>query len=185
MGINRPLKTNLLNVDLILEKAKIKEGQKIGDFGCGRNGNFVFLTAQQAGKNGLVYAVDIMKNNLESIAQEAKEQNLHQIKTIWSDVEMPKGTKIEENTLDLILLINLLHEANKPINVLKEAIRLLKKGGRLLIVDWKKTSSPIGPAVETRINKDLLASVSSKNGLIKEMEFEAGQYHFGLIFIKA
>lgn len=185
MTITRPLKTNLLNIDLIFEKAKIKEGQKIGDLGCGRNGNFVFLSARQTGKLGAVYAVDVIKTNLDSIAREAKEHNLSQIKTVWSDIETYKATKIEENSLDLVFLINILHESKQPINILHEAVRLLKKGGRLLIIDWKKISSPIGPDINSRLNKDLLANVGNKNGLIKENEFEAGQYHFGLVFIKA
>lgn len=183
--MNRPLKTNLLNIDLIFEKAKIKEGETVGDFGCGKNGYFSFLSAKYVGKKGLVYAVDIIKNNLQNIAKEAKEYDLGQIKTVWSDIETFKATKITENSLDLIFLVNVLHEASQPEDMLKEAVRLLKKGGRLVIIEWKKIATAIGPALTSRLDKDFILNLANKTGLIKEEEFEAGKYHFGLIFIKA
>lgn len=182
--INKALKTNLLNIDLILEKAKISEGFKIGDLGCGRGGHFTFLSADLVGKKGLVYAVDIMKNNLAIIAKEAKELNMPQIVPIWSDIETYGGTKIEKESLDVVFLVNILHESTKPLNIIKESLRLLKKSGKVVIVDWKKISSPIGPELSTRLNKETLISAVNKIGLSLEEEFEAGKYHFGLVFIK-
>ena len=185
MDMDKPLKTTLLNIDLIFEKAKIKEGEKVGDFGCGKNGYFTFLSAKAVGKKGLVYAVDILKNNLAIIDKEAKEHGLPQIKTVWSDLETFKATKIEENSLNLIFLVNILHESSKPADMLMESVRLLKKGGRLVIVEWKKIASPMGPDVNSRLDKDFIINLSNKTGLIKEEEFEAGKYHFGIIFVKA
>ncbi len=182
--INKVLKTNLLNIDLILEKAKISEGFRIGDLGCGRGGHFTFLSADLVGKKGLVYAVDIMKNNLALIAKEAKELNIPQIIPIWSDVETYGVTKIDKESLDVVFLVNVLHESSKPLNIIKESLRLLKKTGKLVIVDWKKISSPIGPELSARLNKETLISTALKNGLSLEEEFEAGKYHFGLIFTK-
>jgi len=185
MTINKPLKTNLLNIDLIFEKAKIKEGERVGDFGCGKNAYFSLLSAKNVGKKGLVYAIDILKTNLALVDKEIKEHNLTQLKTVWSDIETYKATRIEENSLDLIFLVNTLHESDKPANVLKEAVRLLKTGGRLAIIDWKKISSPMGPELNSRLDKDFIINISNKTGLIKEEEFEAGKYHFGIIFVKA
>lgn len=185
MLTTKPLKTNLLNIDLIFEKAKIKEGEKIGDFGCGKNGYFSFLSAKNVGRKGMVYAVDIIKNNLAIVEKEAKEHNLPQIKTVWSDIETFKATKIEEESLDLIFLVNILHESSKPIDIIKESVRLLKRGGRLVVVEWKKIASPIGPDVASRLDKEFIINIANKAGLIKEEEFEAGKYHFGILFVKA
>jgi len=182
--LNKALKTNLLNIDLILEKAKINEGFRIGDLGCGRGGHFTFLSAERVGKKGLVYAVDIMKNNLAIITKEAKELNLPQIMPIWSDIETYGATKIDKESLDVVFLVNILHESSKPLDIIKESLRLLKKSGKVVIVDWKKISSPIGPDLSTRLNKETLISAVNKIGLSLEEEFEAGKYHFGLVFIK-
>ncbi|MFA6460614.1 MAG: methyltransferase domain-containing protein [Patescibacteria group bacterium] len=183
--LNKALKTNLLNIDLILEKAKISEGFKIGDLGCGRGGHFTFLSAEKVGKKGVVYAVDVMKNNLALITKEAKELNLPQITPVWSDIETYGGTKIDKESLDIIFLVNVLHESSKPLDIIKESLRLLKKSGKVVIADWKKISSPIGPELSARLNKETLISAVGKLGLSLEEEFEAGKYHFGLIFIKA
>jgi len=184
MTNQQPLKTGLLNIDLILEKAKIKEGDAVGDLGCGKNGYFAFLAADHVGHRGLVYAVDVLKHNLELIAAEAKERHLSQIKTVWSDIELWQATDIEPNSLDTVFLVNVLHESGKPTDILKEGARLLKKSGRLVVVDWKKVASPFGPEQKLRLDPDLIINFANKVGLVKEEEFAAGKYHFGVIFNK-
>jgi len=178
------LKTTLFNVDLIFDKAKIKQGEQVGDLGCGRNGQFVFLSAKLTGKKGTVWAVDVIKSNLQILEKEAKEQGLSNIKTVWSDIETFGATKITPASLDLVFLINVLHEAKSPFNILKEVSRLTKTNGRIIIVDWKKSSSPLGPSKEARLDKDFIIQGVNKIGLAFEDEFEAGPYHFGLILNK-
>jgi hypothetical protein len=61
---------------------------------------------------------------------------------------------------------------------------MLKKNGKLVVVEWKNVSSPLGPPVEERVKIDLLKEGAKKLGLNLEEEFDAGQYHYGIIFIK-
>ena len=53
-----------------------------------------------------------------------------------------------------------------------------------MVVEWKNISSPIGPPIEARVKLDLLKIAAAKLGLRMEDEFEAGQYHYGVIFEK-
>jgi ubiquinone/menaquinone biosynthesis C-methylase UbiE len=174
----------LLDVNLILGKAQIGDKIKVADLGCGASGHFVFPAARLTGKNGRVYAVDILKTNLENINRRARLENLDNIETVWSDLEIFGATKIESGSLDVAMLINTLYQSHKRAEILREAIRMLKKGGKLIVVEWKNISSPIGPPVEERVKVDLLKAAAKKLGLSLEEEFEAGQYHYGLIFIK-
>jgi len=177
-------KTQLLNLDLILQKAKIKEGLTIADFGCGKFGHFSFTASELVGDRGKVYAVDVIKTNLQLIDKEIINNNIKNVQTVWSDLEVPKATKIQANSIDIIFLINILHEAKKPFNITAEAQRLLKPGGRLIIVEWKKTACPLGPKKEIKIDQQVLIIETQKQGWHLEEVFAAGQYHFGLIFIK-
>jgi len=63
-------------------------------------------------------------------------------------------------------------------------VRLLKRGGKLLVVDWKKIAVPFGPSIEERINKENLIAVCQRLGLELLEEFNAGEYHFGMVFLK-
>ncbi len=176
--------TNLLNSNIVLSKVGLAEGMKVGDLGCGSNGHFVFQAASIVGKTGKVFAIDIMKPVLENINRRKRLENIKNIETIWSNLEIFNATKIESGSLDVALLINILFQSHKRVEILREAIRMLKRGGGLVVVEWKNTNSPFGPPIEERVNKDLLLSVSEKIGIKQETEFFAGQYHYGLIFTK-
>jgi len=174
----------LLDVSLVLSKAQIGDKTKVADLGCGASGHFVFPAARMVGKNGKVYAVDILKPNLENINKRARVENLTNIETVWSDLEIFGATKIEAGSLDVAMLINTLYQSRKRAEIMREAIRMLKRDGKLIVVEWKNTSSPIGPPAEKRVKIDPLKTAGEKLGMSLEEEFEAGQYHYGLIFIK-
>jgi len=174
----------LLDADLILSKAGLEENMKVADLGCGNMGYFAFQSAKIVGDNGKVFAVDIMRTVLEIIDRKIKTDNLKNIKTVWSDIEKFKATKIENNSLDIVLLINTLYQSQKRVEILRESIRMLKKGGKIVVIEWKNVKIPFGPPVSDRVKIEILKINASKLGLKLEKEFFAGSYHYGLIFIK-
>ncbi|MDD5071273.1 MAG: class I SAM-dependent methyltransferase [Patescibacteria group bacterium] len=174
----------LLDAGFVLSKAKIGENLKVADLGCGASGHFVFPSAKLVGKRGVVYAVDILKTVLEEIKRRARQENIDNIQTIWSNLEIFKATKIESGSLDAAFLINTLYQSHKRVEILREAVRMLKKGAKLLVVEWQNVSSPFGPPPEERVKIDLLKAGAKKLGLEIEEEFEAGQHHYGILFVK-
>jgi len=175
---------SLLDANLIIKKANIKEKMSVGDFGCGSIGYFVLPLSKIVGDNGTVYAVDIMKNTLETIERRKKQENLPNIKTVWSNLEIFNATKIESGSLDVGLLINTLYLSRKRTEIIRESVRMLKKGAVLMIVEWLNTRLPFGPPREERVEPESIKRSASKLGLRLEDEFVAGNYHYGLIFTK-
>ena len=176
--------SSLIDANFILSKAGVGDKLKIADLGCGSSGYFIFPSAKLVGKKGAVYAVDILRTALETINKRARIENLPNIKTVWSNLEIFGATKIEAGSLDIVMLINTLHQSHKHAEILREAARLLKKNGRLMIVEWKNVAAPFGPPSGDRVNKELIDTAVKKLGLKLEEEFEAGQYHYGLIYSK-
>jgi len=174
----------LINVDFVLNKAQISAKMKVADFGCGASGHFIFPASSLVGNKGKIYAVDILKTVLETLNKRIKQENIQNIKTIWSDIEVFGATKIEANSLDVGLLMNTLYQSHKRAEIIREAIRMIKKGGQLLIVEWKNIDTPFGPPVGERVKKDLLVMAGKKLGLDLVDEFEAGPYHYGMMFTK-
>lgn len=175
---------SLLDVDFIIDKAGVEEGMRVADFGCGSSGRYIFPAAELVGSKGKVFAVDILKTSLETVARRVRMENVDNITTIWSDIEIFGATKIENSSLDVGLLVNTLYQSHKRVNILREAIRMIKNNGKLIIVEWKNIASPLGPPSEYRVKKDDLIKVLKKLGLELKEEFFAGKYHYGLIFIK-
>lgn len=174
----------LIDPQLIIEKAGIGDAMHVADLGCGATGHFIFPVAKAVGKKGLIYAVDILKNNLHNIERRAKQENLEQVRTVWSNLEIFKATRIEASSLDVAMLINVLYQSDQRPEMIREAVRMVKPGGILLIVDWNATAAPFGPSLGERVSKDNLKAAAPRLNLELKEEFNAGEYHFGITFIK-
>lgn len=172
----------LLNPAEILKRAGIGYRMRIGDFGCGGLGFFTLPAAQAVGNDGRVYAVDILKSSLASVEGLAKQSGLSNITAIWSNIERYAATNIEDQSLDIGILINTLFQSKQWQNMLREAIRMVKPGGKLLIVDWKPGGSPFGPPATMRLEPDAVRAATMRLGLKETQAFEAGPYHYGLLF---
>lgn len=175
----------LLNTQQILqEHLKIGSGEKVADLGCGAMGFFVIQAAKLVGNQGLVYAIDVLKEVLSSVAGRAKVEGVSNVKTVWSDLEKYGATNIPAESLDAALLINTLFQTKNHLEVMREAVRLLKEGGRLLIVEWEKNPTPFGPSTALRISPEKIKEMATSLNLELSQEFKAGNFHYGLIFIK-
>lgn len=174
----------LLNTNAIFAHVQLTAGMRVADLGCGGAGHFAIPAARAVGKDGTVYAVDIVKSALESIRSKAKMENLGNIETVWSNLEIVGATKIDPDSLDVGMLINVLFQITKLENVIKESMRLVKPGGKILVVDWKTSGAPFGPKADTRVGVEKIKGITKQLNLSEVEEFEAGPYHWGLILKK-
>jgi len=176
--------SNLIDANLIYKKAGVKEGMQVADLGCGSLAYFSFPLLKIVGKRGKVYAVDILKTILETIDKKIRIENIENMETVWSNLEIFKATNIPNESLDVSFLINTLHLSKKRTDILRETIRMMKKNSKLLVADWKGIQLPFGPPLEDRVNEELLIKSAEKLGLRLDDEFSTGMYHFGLLFTK-
>ena len=148
------------------------------DLGCG-SGEWVVALAQIL-ENGKVYAIDLLDEPLSSVRSKAGIKGLQNIETVKSDVEkiIPR---LLSNSLDLVLMTNLLFQADDRAGVFKEAARVLKAGGKVLAVDWSKSPS-IGP--KQKLSAEEIKKIARETDFSLVAEFPAGKFHFGIIFEK-
>ncbi len=180
------LKSNsLLDVNFLIDKIVGADNERVADLGCGSFGYFTFPLARKISRHGKVYAVDILKGNLESIKRAAKTDNLGQIETVWSNLEVYRGTKIDDESLDAVLLVGLLHQSDKHLDILRESVRMLKLGGRMLIIEWNHGDFVFSGGGGRRINKEGLKSDISNLPLDIIEDFPASNHHYGLLLLKS
>ncbi len=176
--------TELINPFKLLERVGLKENQRVADLGCGSLGHFIFPASQLVGPKGAVYAVDILQGVVEQIKKEAKEMQLTNVFPVWADIDVFRATRIDDGSLDLTLLVNNLFLSQNRPQLLREMARLTKPQGRIVIVEWKASASPIGPAAEARISQEQAKEILKSPLITLAEEFEAGPYHYGLIYTR-
>ena len=158
---------------------EIKQGMRIADFGCG-SGDFAIFAARKTGESGKVSAIDVMPTALESVRARAKAAGLTNIVEIRGNLEKTGGSKLESDSQDMVYIGNMLTQSKKHAEVIEEAKRILKSRGALAAIEWKKGVS-LGPPDELRVDQHELKQLISDAGLQVEKEFDAGDYHYGLV----
>ncbi len=148
------------------------------DFGSGAGGWVIPLAKKL--EEGKVFAIDILEEPLSALSSKARTEKLFNVQTIKSDIE--ETSKMISDSCDLVLMTNLLFEVGNKKQTLSEGKRALKKGGRILVVDWKP-DAVFGPN-NGRVSPDEIKKSAEEVELKFEKEFEAGPYHYGLVFIK-
>ena len=113
-----------------IEKTKINEGSVVLDYGCGP-GSYSIAAAEVVGNTGKVYAADIHPLAIKEVEKRAREKELKNIETILTECD----TKLEGNSIDVVLLLDIYHDLSDPENILKQLHRILKNNGWLSVDD--------------------------------------------------
>jgi len=172
-----------INPEKVLSQLSISPGMTVADFGCG-HGYFTLPVARLVGEQGKVLAVDVLEEALETVKAQARQEGILNIETFRGNLEVLGGSKIEDGTADLILLHNVLFQSQKKSEIIKEVLRVLKSDGRFELIDWRPDKTSFGPQEGWRLSSDEAKKLAEAEGFKFEREFDAGEFHFGLMFVK-
>jgi len=175
---------HLIDPHELLQKAHVHEGMHIADFGCGRTGHVVFPGSKIVGERGIVYAVDILKDILETIRRRAAMEAIHNIETIWADLEQQNSISIAPKTLNVAFLINMLYHSHDYTNVLVEVSRVLADTSRIVVVDWSRNLANLGPSQKDMVQFDDIKNWAYKQNFVIQEDFPVGRYHRGMILFR-
>ncbi len=167
-----------------LEQFDISPGLKVADFGAGV-GYYTFPISHAVGPTGIVVALDVQKDLLLTIKQEANKTGLFNIETLWVDLETPHGSKLKENSMDRAVVANCLFHIKNKEDFAHEVSRVVKPGGLVLVIDWADTFGGIGPNKNDVVPKSVCRELFMGSGFLLEKEIKAGLHHYGFVFKKA
>lgn len=168
---------NWQNPEAILTEAGLKPGMTFVDIGCG-DGFFALPAARMAGSSGRVYGLDADGESINELLEKAAKEGLKNIKAQAGAAE---ETIVCEGCADIVFFGICLHDFDNPAIVLQNARHMLKKGGRLADVDWKKEPMALGPPLEKRFDEAKATKLITEAGFHVESVRSVGPYHYMII----
>jgi predicted methyltransferase len=115
----------------VMDTIEVKPGMIIGEPGAGE-GYFTFKLSHRVGPTGRIYANEIDTDKLETIQKRIKKEGIENITTILGKTEDPL---FPQEALDMVVMVNVLHHLDKPIQFFKNIKPSLKKGAGVVIIE--------------------------------------------------
>lgn len=172
-----------LNPEKNLMQVSIGSGATVADFGCG-NGVYAKVLSRLVGENGSVICIDLNSDLVHKLLREAKLEGITNIIGTVGDIEKDGGSKLQNESVDLVLIANTFFAVDDKNSCLKEAFRILRPKGRVLLVEWTDSLAGFGPHRKHIISKEDSLKIFKENSFQFEKEIEAGDHHYGLVFRK-
>lgn len=183
MELKSPDVVHFIDPLSVIAQLEIAPGNVIADFGCGA-GYFSIPLSQAVGKEGMIYSLDILPQALETVESKAKLAGASNIITGRANLEKEKGSKLEDESADWVILKDMLFQNKKKDAIIKEAHRVLKPQGKALLVEWSDKNFPIGPEKKLRISADDLLVIIKKNNFSVNKIINAGNFHYAMVIEK-
>jgi ubiquinone/menaquinone biosynthesis C-methylase UbiE len=172
-----------MNPAQMLAACNLQVTDTVADFGAGSG--FLTKAAATLVPSGNVFPIEIHKEIVNRLVRDAKEANLENVHPLWGDIELPGGTRLDDNSVDFVVVSNVLFHLDDKIACINEAKRIIKPGGRLLVVDWSESFGGIGPAPQSVITEQMVEEYCTHAGFTKVTDqLPAGDHHYAVLFKK-
>ncbi len=177
------MESSFLNPQATLAAAHISEGSRVADL-CTGSGFFARAAARAVGPEGLVWAIDPNPDMLPRLKNLSVGEGLDNIEVMRGTVEKLGGTKLPDATMDVAVLANALFGIEHKEVAAKEAYRVLRRAGRLVLIDWTESHGGLGPHPDHVVTQAEARKIFEAAGFGQAEDIPAGAYHWGLILRK-
>ena len=177
-SLEAPMRDAYQKPDEVVKALNIKEGEMIADIGAG-SGYFSFRLACPVGEKRRVYAVDVSPDMIVHLNRRVRDLNLRNVVTILCAQDDPL---LADGSIDRFIICDTWHHIGGHAKYLALLKRMLKPGGQVIMIDFKKAKTPVGPPMELRIDREDLVREMEANGFQLAAEHTFLEYQYFLVF---
>ena len=156
---------SFLNAHDIIMELNLNGNETFMDAGCG-DGHAALEAVEIMDDDATIYAVDIYEPSIEDLQKAADEKGYDNLIPICADIA--DHIDLDDDVVDVILLINVWHgfKATRRMDeAIEELKRILKPGGKIAIMDYKKQEAKHGPPITVRSSPEDLEEVFKEHGM--------------------
>ena len=175
---------DLIDFATLLSVLALSEETVFVDVACGA-GNYAIEIARQLKGKGNVHAFDLWDKGIDQLKLKAGSRGLDNIEAEVCDVsqKLPLG----DSSADIVLMATVLHDLihdGTHAGTLSEIVRVMKPGGRLAVIEFKKIPGPPGPPEKVRLSPEELVEMLQPLGFEIQDTVELGTTTYLSIFSK-
>ena len=120
-----------LDIERAMDVVGVRPGMVVGEAGAG-DGYFTLPMARRIGATGRVYANDISRRALDSLADRARRDALANVHVVEGEVDDPR---FPTRDLELVVIVHAFHDFDRPVEWLVNLKKYLKPGATVAIID--------------------------------------------------
>ncbi|MDH7508391.1 MAG: class I SAM-dependent methyltransferase [Methanomassiliicoccales archaeon] len=149
----------------IVERAEIRDHEVCLDIGSGVG----YVAIPAAVRAAYIIALDAEREMLESLIKRVTGNVGDRVLPLIAELpDLP----IKSETIDHVLAINVIHEIEEKERLSSEISRVLRKGGRLSVVDFHKKTTSFGPPLHERLSEEEMIAFFHDLFLLKKYSFD-------------
>jgi len=169
--------------DRNIQELNLRGGERVVIFGSGAGGH-TLAAARVLKGSGTVYGLDTRGNMVQKLKNEVRDKHFLNVRILEARFDVLHGSTVSAMSADVVIIPDTLFAYADKAVILKEATRIMRPGGQLLVIDWAQSSGGVGPSVHSIFSEDQALELAKQVGFEFVRTFRAGDYHYALIFQK-
>jgi ubiquinone/menaquinone biosynthesis C-methylase UbiE len=177
-ALEDPARDEYQRPEEVVRALGLRKGEVVADIGSG-TGYFTVRFARAVGEDGRVYAVDVSPDMIRHLNRRLRDEGIGNVSTVLAE---PDDPLLADGSVDRFVIVNTWHHIADRPGYLERMKRILRPGGQVVHIDFRKRDMPVGPPTAEKIARDDLVDQMEAAGFRLAAEHDLLPYQYFLVF---
>jgi ubiquinone/menaquinone biosynthesis C-methylase UbiE len=177
-ALEDPARDEYQKPEAVVNALGLRAGEIVADIGSG-TGYFAVRFAHAVGETGTVYAVDVSPDMVRHLNRRLRDHGVRNVVTILAD---PDDPLLRDASVDRFVIVDTWHHIEDQAGYMEKMKRMLRPGGQVVHIDFKKGELPVGPPPGHKIAREDVVAQMEGAGFRLTAEYDFLPYQYFLVF---